>query len=104
MSRTDKYYIGRIKCDTNNAMMKEIAGLVGNYEFSLLHANPIDFYHKLKGDIDAICARHKRCAPIELQMMTEVTGNNFIVYAQKPGTDHSILSITGYEVLQEIDI
>lgn len=43
MSRTDKYYIGRIKCDTNNAMMKEIAELVGNYEFSLLHAQPLDF-------------------------------------------------------------
>lgn len=104
MSRTDKYYIGRIKCDTNNAMMKEIAELVGNYEFSLLHTQPLDFCRKLKGEIDAICAKHKRCTPIEVQVMTEVTGNNFIVYAQKPGTDHSILSITAHEVLQEIDI
>lgn len=104
MGRTDKYYIGRIKCETNNAMMKEIAELVGNYEFSLLHTQPLDFCRKIKDEIAAICAKHKRCIPIEVQLLESPTGCGFTVYARKPGSDHSILCVTAHEVTKEINI
>ena len=100
---SNTYYIGRINCDENNAMMKEIAELMRGYEYSLLHLSPTVFYTKLKDEIDDICAKHKRCTPVNLQMMELITGFGFTIYACKPGFDHCILYVTLNEALNEIE-
>ena len=99
---SNTYYIGSIKCDAYNAMMKEIAELMRDYEYSHLHLSPTVFYAKLKDEIDAICAKHKRCTPVNLQLMELVTGFGFTIYACKPGLDRCILRLTINEVLNEI--
>ena len=100
--QTNVYYIGRIKCDTNNSMMQEIAELMKGYEFCLLYEKPSVWYDLLKMGIDIICSRHKRCIPVNLQMMEMPSEHGYTIYARKPGIDHSILCITLLEVLDEI--
>lgn len=92
------YYIGRISCDTKNAMMKEIAEYVKDYEHTLVHVEATEFFNSIKASIDDICAKHKRCKPVQLQMSTGFFCVN--IYACKPGSDTSIISITLNEVLR----
>lgn len=98
----DTYYIGSIKCDTNNAMMQEIAELMKGYEYSLLHAQPKDLFGKLNTEIDAICNKHNRCANIKLQMAEHIPDCGCSIYACKPGSDHCVLCIPVHAVLNEI--
>jgi len=96
------YYIGHISCDTKNAMMKEIADFINDYEYTLLHAEASEFFNSAKASIDDICAKHKRCKPVQLQMSTGFFCVN--IYARKPGSDTSIISITLNEVLRVLKI
>lgn len=103
MNRTpNTFYIGRIKCDTNNAMMREIAELMKRYEYSLLYAQPSDWLRQLKANVGVICDKHKRCANIELQRTEQTPDGGYSIYAYKPDSDHSILCITVHAVLNEI--
>lgn len=103
MNRTPiAFYIGNIKCDTNNAMMREIAKLMKGYEYSLLRAQPNDWFCKLKIEVDAICNNHKRYVNIKLQMLERTSDGGYLIYAWKPNSEHSVLCITVSAVLNEI--
>ena len=94
------YYIGHITCATNNAMMKEIAGFLEDYEHTLVLVNPKEFYNYVKGTIDAICAKYKRCKPIEVKMSTGKFCVN--IFATKGFDDQSVFSMALHDVLQVI--
>lgn len=97
---SNTYYIGHIKCATNNAMMQEIAELLEYYEYTMLHANVKEFFGIIKADIDNICSLHKRCKPVELKMSI---GQYCVTFYATRGQDQEIVHFPLYEVLKEIE-
>ncbi len=98
---SNTYYIGQISCATNNAMMKEIADFLKDYEYTLLRMNPTDFFNTLKYTINKICDNYKRCKSVDLQM-SDCIFHRINISACKPGSDTSIINITLFDVLREI--
>ena len=96
------YYIGRISVNASNAMLKEVADYLANYEYSMATVPPASFFHAVKEDIGCICKRHPRCKPVELQYTPSPFGA--IIYACKSGSDTDIISISLLEALRQITL
>lgn len=96
------YYVGSISCATNNAMMKEIAAYLKTYEHSLIEGAAAILYGRIKEDIDVIYKKYPRCKPVTLQMTATMFG--VAIYANKSGSDTSIISMFLGETLLKITL
>lgn len=96
------YYIGRSLVTTSNAMLKEVADYLQDYEFSIVNINPVSFFHSVKEDVDNICKRYPRYKPINLQYAIIPFGVR--IYAFKVGSDKLIVSLRLNEILNHITL
>lgn len=99
---SNTYFIGRVTCVQNNALMKEVAEYLKDYQNTIVRGDIQVFFDSFKRWHDGACERHKRCQRLELKLCTET--DNPIISADKPGTDHPLLVIVMFNAFREIEI